>query len=71
VRDDYETVRVVGLDGYTGMFSKEEVEEHLIFLALKVNGVTLPREHGFPIRVVAEDILEGKWVKWIDYMVIY
>ena len=71
VSDDYETVMVVGLDGFSGMFSREEVDGHLIFLALKVNGVTLPREHGFPVRIVAEDILGGKWVKCIDYIEIY
>jgi DMSO/TMAO reductase YedYZ molybdopterin-dependent catalytic subunit len=42
------------------------MENHLIFLALKVNGVTLPKEHGYPIRLVAEDVTGGKWVKWID-----
>jgi sulfoxide reductase catalytic subunit YedY len=71
VREDFTTLMVVGLDGFTGMFSREEVEEHFIFLALKVNGVTLPGEHGFPVRIVAEDILGGKWVKWIDYIEIY
>jgi sulfoxide reductase catalytic subunit YedY len=71
VSNDYTTLKVVGLDGFTGMFSRKEVDEHLIFLALKVNGVTLPKEHGFPVRIVAEDILGGKWVKWIDYIEIY
>jgi sulfoxide reductase catalytic subunit YedY len=71
VHDDYTTLMVVGLDGFTGMFSREEIDNHVIFLALKVNGVTLPKEHGFPVRVVAEDILGGKWVKWIDYIEIY
>jgi DMSO/TMAO reductase YedYZ molybdopterin-dependent catalytic subunit len=71
IREDFTTLMVVGLDGFTGMFSREEVEEHFIFLALKVNGVTLPSEHGFPVRIVAEDILGGKWVKWIDYIEVH
>jgi tungstate transport system ATP-binding protein len=37
---------------------------------IEVNGVTLPPEHGFPLRVVAEDIPGGRWVKWIDYLQI-
>ena len=45
------------------MVNRNELDEHLIFMALKVNGVTLPGEHGFPVRVV--------WVKWIDYIEIY
>jgi sulfoxide reductase catalytic subunit YedY len=66
VEDDYEQVIVTGLDSYRSVLDKEEMENHLIFLALKVNGVTLPKEHGYPIRLVAEDITGGKWVKWID-----
>ena len=34
--------------------------------ALNVDGVTLPKEHGYPVRLVAEDISGGKWVKRID-----
>jgi sulfoxide reductase catalytic subunit YedY len=71
VRAEYETIIVAGLDGYSNSFTREEVEEHLIFLALRVNGVTLPKEHGFPVRIVAEDLLGGKWVKWIDYIEVY
>jgi sulfoxide reductase catalytic subunit YedY len=70
VDGSYERVMVVGLDGFTGIFTREEVENHLIFLATKVNGVTLPAEHGNPVRIVAEDILGGRWIKWIDYIQI-
>ena len=66
VEDDYKQVFVEGLDGYRSVLYREDMDNHLIFLALKVNGVTLPKEHGYPIRLVAEDITGGKWVKWID-----
>lgn len=66
IKDDYKKVHVEGLDGYRSVLHREEMENHLIFLALKVNGVTLPKEHGYPIRLVAEDVTGGKWVKWID-----
>jgi sulfoxide reductase catalytic subunit YedY len=66
IEDDYKQVLVEGLDGYRSVLQREELENHLIFLALKVNGVTLPKEHGYPVRLVAEDITGGKWVKWID-----
>jgi DMSO/TMAO reductase YedYZ molybdopterin-dependent catalytic subunit len=68
IREDFEKIMVFGLDGYAASFTREEVENNTIFLALKVNGVTLPPEHGFPVRIVAEDILGGRWVKWIDYI---
>ena len=66
VEDDYKQVFIKGLDGYRSVLYREDMDNHLIFLALKVNGVTLPKEHGYPIRLVAEDITGGKWVKWID-----
>jgi sulfoxide reductase catalytic subunit YedY len=70
IQEDYKKLMFIGLDGFTADFTKEDVENHWIILALKVNGVTLPPEHGFPVRIVAEDILGGKWVKWIDYIQI-
>jgi len=66
VEDDYKQLLIEGLDGYRSVLYREDMDNHLIFLALKVNGVTLPKEHGYPIRLVAEDIAGGKWVKWIN-----
>ncbi len=66
VEEGYETVTFYALDGYSSRFSREEVENNLLFLALKVNGEVLPKEHGFPVRLVAEDVLGGRWVKWIS-----
>jgi DMSO/TMAO reductase YedYZ molybdopterin-dependent catalytic subunit len=65
VKDDYKTITFHALDGYSSSFSRDEVENNLLFLAVKVNGQTIPEEHGFPVRLVAEDILGGRWVKWI------
>lgn len=66
IQDGYKRITVHGLDGYQSHFSPEEIDTSLIFLALKVNGVTLPSEHGYPARIVAEEISGGKWVKWVD-----
>lgn len=66
VEEGYETVTFYALDGYSSRFSREEMENNLLFLALKVNGEALPKEHGFPVRLVAEDVLGGRWVKWIS-----
>ena len=65
VNPDYNTVIIKGKGGYSESFLKKEIDENLIFLALKVNGKVLPKEHGFPLRVVAENIYGGKWVKWV------
>jgi DMSO/TMAO reductase YedYZ molybdopterin-dependent catalytic subunit len=66
VEEDYEVVSFYGLDGYSSRFSREEAKNNFLFLALKVNGEVLPEEHGFPVRLVAEDVLGGRWVKWIS-----
>lgn len=66
VQDDYDKVVFHSLDGYRNSLSRKDIENHFVFLALKVNGVTLPKEHGYPVRLVAEDITGGRWVKWID-----
>jgi DMSO/TMAO reductase YedYZ molybdopterin-dependent catalytic subunit len=66
VQEDYEKIVFHSLDGYRSTLNREDIENHLVFLALKVNGVTLPKEHGYPLRLVAEDITGGRWVKWID-----
>ena len=58
-------ISFVSLDGYQEQFTRDEVHSHLLFLALKVNGQVLPRDHGFPIRLVAVDLYGGRWVKWI------
>ena len=36
-----------------------------VFLAYAVNGSALPKKHGFPLRVVAQDYYGGEWVKYV------
>ncbi len=61
----WKEIVVTSVDGYPALFTREEVDAHVFFVALTVNGQTLPRAHGFPARLVAEGILGGRWVKWI------
>lgn len=37
-----------------------------VFLAYAVNGEDLPRKHGFPLRVVAEDYYGYDWIKYVE-----
>ena len=39
-----------------------------VFLAYDVNGKALPKRHGFPLRVVAEDYYGDDWVKYVYKM---
>ena len=49
----------------TESFPIEEVKTGKIFLAYQVNGNPLPRKHGFPLRIVAEDRYGFEWVKYV------
>ncbi|NSW77305.1 MAG: molybdopterin-dependent oxidoreductase [Candidatus Atribacteria bacterium] len=71
--EEYQRIRLVGLDGYETVFTREELEGEkldLLFLALRVNGETLPPEHGFPVRLVAEDFYGSRWVRWLKEIVV-
>ena len=65
VKSNYKKITFNSMDGYSSSFTREEIENNLLFLSLKVNGETLPKKHGFPVRLVAENFYGGKWVKWI------
>lgn len=49
-------------------FPMEEVRNGKIFLAYEVNWETLPKKHGFPLRLVAEDHYGDQWVKYVYWM---
>lgn len=52
-------------DDYTDSLTIEEASAENILLAYKMNGVPLPAEHGFPVRLICPDHYGYKWVKWI------
>ncbi|MFX1329013.1 MAG: molybdopterin-dependent oxidoreductase, partial [Promethearchaeota archaeon] len=54
------------VDGFTSSLTIEEVIKYDVFLAYEINGVPLPLEHGFPLRVVAPHHVGYKWVKFLD-----
>jgi sulfoxide reductase catalytic subunit YedY len=47
-------------------FSVGEVLAGKLLLAYQVNGEVLPRKHGFPLRLVAEDHQGFDWIKYVD-----
>jgi sulfoxide reductase catalytic subunit YedY len=46
-------------------FPLGDIRSGKVFLAYRVNGQALPKKHGFPLRVVAEDYYGGNWVKYV------
>ncbi|MFC1941056.1 molybdopterin-dependent oxidoreductase [Chloroflexota bacterium] len=55
-------------DKYRRTLLLAEVQQEGVFLAYAVNGQTLPREHGYPLRLVAEGKYGSTWVKWVDHI---
>jgi sulfoxide reductase catalytic subunit YedY len=46
-------------------FPIEDIRSDKVFLAYNVNDNDLPKKHGFPLRLVAEDYYGGEWVKYV------
>lgn len=46
-------------------FPIDEIQTGKVFLAYEVNGKPLPRKHGFPLRIVAQDHYGSEWVKYV------
>lgn len=65
LRGEAKGVKVKGADGFQDAFSLREVEAARMILAHHVNGVELPKRHGFPLRLVAEGLFGERWVKYV------
>ena len=73
-----EILQQAGLDPTAARISVEAIGHHVarfpladvlsdkVFLAYQVNDERLPRKHGFPLRVVAEDRYGSEWVKYVE-----
>jgi hypothetical protein len=63
--DDAEDIVIHAADGYSSSLNLLEANASDILLAWGMNGVTLPAEQGYPLKVVASGHYGYKWVKWI------
>ena len=54
-----------GADDYSDSITFDRAIHYDVFLAYQMNGVPLPKEHGFPLRAVVPGIYGIKNVKWI------
>ena len=55
-----------GADGYTSSLTLEDAEGDDVLLAWGMNHETLPRDQGYPLRVVAPGKAGYKWVKFVE-----
>ena len=51
-------------------FPLADVLSDKVFLAYRVNGERLPRQHGFPLRVVAEGSYGYDWLKYVEKITV-
>jgi len=66
IKPEARQVAFYALDGYQRVLSLEEVQREGVFLAHTVNGKILPKEHGYPLRLVVKGMYGGQWVKWVN-----
>ncbi|MFX0088056.1 MAG: molybdopterin-dependent oxidoreductase [Candidatus Hodarchaeota archaeon] len=55
-------------DGYSTSLNPEEAFWDDVILAYEMNEVPLPKEHGYPIRLVCPRFYGYKWIKWLAYI---
>ena len=53
------------MDAYSQELSLADVQRDGVFLAYKVEGKTLPRDDGYPLRLVLKGVDGNFWVRWI------
>lgn len=66
VKDGAHELVFHAVDGYRRSLSLEEALGDGVFLAYNVNGETLPRIHGYPLRLVVTGRYGDTWVKWVE-----
>lgn len=59
-------VVLYAVDDYSDSIHLSKALEPTTLLALRMNGVTLPQGHGFPLRLLVPGIYGMKHVKWIN-----
>ena len=76
VSDDAANVLMIGLDtespeeGFRRVLSAEKARHPDTLLAYRMNGETLPRDHGFPLRALIPGWVGSTNVKWLGRIVV-
>ncbi|MFX0184270.1 MAG: molybdopterin-dependent oxidoreductase [Candidatus Hodarchaeota archaeon] len=55
-------------EGYSTSLNPEEAYWDDVILAYEMNEEPLPKDHGFPLRLVCPRMFGYKWIKWIAYI---
>ena len=76
IGDNAVSVLLIGLDedspeeGFRRVMPVDKAMRPDTILAYALNGETLPRDHGFPLRVVAPGWVGSSWIKWLGRIVV-
>ena len=63
--------RIIGQNGkMRKRFYMKDILSDKVFMAYGVNGQVLPVRNGFPLRIVAEGHTGGRWVKYVEKIVL-
>jgi len=55
----------IAMDRYSRTLPLDVLKKEGTFVAYKVNDVTLPLQHGYPLRLVVKGMYGENWVKWL------
>jgi len=60
------TIIFRSVDGYSTPLPLAYIRQKNVLLAYRMNGLTLPRDRGFPFEVAAEAKWGYKWARWVS-----
>jgi DMSO/TMAO reductase YedYZ molybdopterin-dependent catalytic subunit len=64
--DDFSRPSQTSVPGASWIFSRDDLDRAGAFLATSMNGVPLPRDHGFPVRLIVPGWYGCACIKWVD-----
>ena len=76
ISGDAVSVLMVGLDrdspeeGFRRVMPMDKAMHPDTILAYALNGETLPRDHGYPLRVVTPGWVGSSWIKWLGRIIV-
>ncbi|MDI6861165.1 MAG: molybdopterin-dependent oxidoreductase [Caldisericia bacterium] len=62
----YPVIIFGAVDGYTTSLETSFVLNSKLIIAYKMNGITIPKENGFPFVLIGENKWGYKWIKWLN-----
>lgn len=63
---NYPIIIFGAIDGYTTSLETSFILKNELLIAYKMNGITIPKENGFPFVLIGENKWAYKWIKWLN-----